>query len=208
MSLPWQYTTFLELLDHWQALIAGALGFAAAITTVVIALGSEGRKRKHELSIIRRALGIEVRQYMANAYRGYLACRGMLEAGAVSVHALAVEDKAKLPAPTIYLSVAARIGEFSECGEQLVLFYSRIAVAREAAERLLRHPMSESLPHSEIAEAATALIRIAETGLKLVPFLTTDIESLEKTDLDAIGAIEPAFRDWEKSHSSFGSTAV
>jgi hypothetical protein len=31
LNEPWHYTTILDLLDHWQALIAGLLGFAAAM---------------------------------------------------------------------------------------------------------------------------------------------------------------------------------
>jgi hypothetical protein len=30
MRQPWHYTRFLDLVDHWQALIAGVLGFAVA----------------------------------------------------------------------------------------------------------------------------------------------------------------------------------
>jgi hypothetical protein len=206
---PWHYTTLLDLLDHWQVLVAGVVGFAAAIIAVVIALGSEGRKRKHELSVIRRALGIEVRHYTANAYRAHIALRGMLATIGKTrpgIPAIMVEDKARLPTPTIYLSVAARIGEFSECGEELALFYTRVTVAREAAERLMRHPNADDLPPIEIGEAATAMIRIAETGVKLLPLLKTGIEPLERTDRGAAESIGKASKDWEASRGSSGRT--
>jgi hypothetical protein len=35
---PWHYTNAIDFLDHWQALIAGVLGFAAAIIVVWITL--------------------------------------------------------------------------------------------------------------------------------------------------------------------------
>jgi hypothetical protein len=118
--------------------------------------------------------------------------------------ATSVGDQARLPSPEIYLSVAARIGEFSECGEELALFYTRVTVAREAAKRLLQRS-GDTLPPSEIGEAATAMIRIAETGVKLLPLLKTGIEPLERTDHDAAESIAKASKDWEASHGSSGS---
>ena len=38
---PWHFTTWLDLFDHWQALIAGALGFAAAIIVVRFTLRTQ-----------------------------------------------------------------------------------------------------------------------------------------------------------------------
>src|SRR5713226_1109586 len=158
----------IEFLDHWQVLIAGILGLAAAIIAVFLTLGSERRKRKHELSMLGRSLGMEVRQFMANAYKAHLACRELLTGDkAAAIPAIMVEDKAKLPASAIYPHAAARIAEFGDGAEHIVLFFNKIAVVREAAERLTRHPSLDNLPHDEIAAAAEALIQIANTGLLL-----------------------------------------
>jgi hypothetical protein len=46
---PWHYTTALDALDHWQALIAGGLGFLAAIIVVYVTLRIERRKLEREL---------------------------------------------------------------------------------------------------------------------------------------------------------------
>src|SRR5271154_497108 len=32
---PWQYTTFLDFLDHWQTLLAGIIALVAAIIAVM-----------------------------------------------------------------------------------------------------------------------------------------------------------------------------
>jgi hypothetical protein len=53
---PWHFTTWLDLFDHWQALIAGALGFAAAIIVVRFTLRIERRKAQLELDAARKSL--------------------------------------------------------------------------------------------------------------------------------------------------------
>jgi hypothetical protein len=74
MSEPWHYTTTLDLIDHWQTLIAGVfgfiagiLGFAAAIIAVVFTLKTERRKLERELEAVRSSLAVELRQSIAQA---------------------------------------------------------------------------------------------------------------------------------------------
>lgn len=47
-SVPWHYTTFVDLIDHWQTLLAGLFAFAAAVIAVVLTLTAEGRKAYRE----------------------------------------------------------------------------------------------------------------------------------------------------------------
>jgi hypothetical protein len=54
-------------LDHWQALLAGVLGFGAAIVVVAFTLRSERRRADRDLEALRRSLGIEVRQSLGAA---------------------------------------------------------------------------------------------------------------------------------------------
>ena len=37
-SAPWHFTTWLDLFDHWQTVIAGFLALLAAFTTVVVTM--------------------------------------------------------------------------------------------------------------------------------------------------------------------------
>jgi hypothetical protein len=200
---PWQYTTFLDLLDHWQSGLAGVLGFAAAIIAVVIALGSEQRKHRRELRIIRKSLGVEIRQYTANSYNAHLFCRAILLKRPGVIPAIMIEDKARLPDPTIYPNVATRISELGDCAAEIVLFYNRIAVVREGAERLLRHPFANDLPNPEIREAADGLIKIAITGVGLLPMLKTGIQSEDGTDSQAINKINETWKQWPDIKAKF-----
>ena len=96
-------------------------------------MGSERRKVTRELAGLRRALGVEVRHYMWNAYRAHCQLKVVLVENVSSIPAIFVEDKAKLPLPQIYPNAVIHIGEFGECAADIVLFFNRVNVTREAA---------------------------------------------------------------------------
>jgi hypothetical protein len=66
IAVPW-YTTFLDFVDHWQALIAGLIALIAAIITVFCTLKVEQRKVDRELDALRKSLPIELRQLIPTA---------------------------------------------------------------------------------------------------------------------------------------------
>jgi hypothetical protein len=171
-----------EFLDHWQVLIAGVLSVIAALAVVGVTLLSEHRKRKHELKILRRSLGIEVRQYLANAHRARKELREMIKAAATN--AIAVEDRTKFPPPSIYPHAAARIAEFGSAADTIVSFFNKITAVGEGATRLTRHSDASNLPPGEIAPTVDALHEICKAGTKLLPDLKTDIPSQSATDAE------------------------
>lgn len=52
--------TWYKLLTDWGSVIAGTVGFAAAIVAVLLTLRSEQRRGTRQLKSLRRALGVEV----------------------------------------------------------------------------------------------------------------------------------------------------
>lgn len=196
--------TWYKLLTDWGSLIAGSLGFTAAIVAVLLAVANERRKTKHELKSLRHALGVELRDYTWNAYRAHEQLKVLIVGNVSPIPALFVEDKSKLPSPQIYPNAVVRIGEFGDCAANIVLFFNRIAVTREAAERLLRHPSADNLPRGEVAWAVERLILIAEVGIDLLPHLKTGVVSQDTTDAEVINKIQSAVADWAGRRASFG----
>jgi hypothetical protein len=186
------------------SIIAGCLGFAAAIIAVLLAMGSERRKVTRELASLRRALGVEVRHYTWNAYRAHCQLKATIVGNVSPIPAIFVEDKAKLPMPQIYPNAVVHIGEFGECAANIVLFFNRVNVTREAAERLLQHPSSQNLPSGEVAWAVEGLIRIAEVGIQLLPDLKTGIAAEDQHDDNVINNVESKLNDWNTRRSAFG----
>ena len=167
-------------------------------------MGSERRKVTRKLAGLRRALGVEVRHYMWNAYRAHCQLKVVLVENVSSIPAIFVEDKAKLPLPQIYPNAVIHIGEFGECAADIVLFFNRVNVTREAAERLLQHPSSQNLPSATVAWAVEGLIRIAEVGIRLLPELKTGIVAEDQRDDDVINNIKSELADWNARRSAFG----
>jgi hypothetical protein len=195
-----------EFVRDQGSVIAGSLGFGAAILAVILTLYSERRRAKRKLESLRRALGVEIRQYTANAFNAHCQCKAMIirRNSNAKIAAIQVEDKAKLPPPQVFPKAVVRIGDFGICAPEILLFFNRVAVTREAAERLLRHPSADNLPSGEIAWAVEGLINIAEGGLKLMPFLKTGIKSEDDTDADAIKSISQEAKDWAAHRRAFG----
>lgn len=195
MGWPSNLTVY-KLFTDWGGLIAGGLGFIAAIGAVLFATCSERRKARREFDSLRRALGVEVRLYTANAFTAHLYCRSLLENGVGPIPSILIEDRAKLPASSVYANAVVKIGEFGGSAAALVRFFTSIAAAREAADRLRGHPSADDLPRPEIARAADGLIKIAKMGMELFPFLRTDIDSEDSADAGGIKKIECAYTDW------------
>jgi hypothetical protein len=57
MQTPWRFTTWLDLLDHWQSLVAGVLTFLAAVMVVGGAEWFARRKERGEVAAIRASCG-------------------------------------------------------------------------------------------------------------------------------------------------------
>jgi hypothetical protein len=193
-----------EFFRDQGSIIAGCLGFAAAIIAVLLAMSSERRKVTGALASLRRALGVEVRHYTWNAHRAHCQLKAMIVGNVSPIPAIFVEDKAKLPLPQIYPNAVVHIGEFGECAANIVLFFNRVNVTREAAERLLHHPSSQNLPSGEVAWAVEGLIRIAEVGSQLLPHLKTGIAAEDRHDDDVTKSIESELNDWNARRSAFG----
>jgi hypothetical protein len=75
MQTPWRFTTWLDLLDHWQSLVAGVLAFIAAVIVVVGAEWFARRRDRREVAAIRASLAVEVQQFTDTLLR----VRGMIQ---------------------------------------------------------------------------------------------------------------------------------
>ena len=57
---PWHFATWLDLVDHWQTVIAGLIALIAAIITVRVTLRVERGKADRELDALRRSIAVEL----------------------------------------------------------------------------------------------------------------------------------------------------
>jgi hypothetical protein len=119
---PWHFTTWLELLDHWQTGITGVLAFAAGFGTVVVATMIIARRQiatavrlerervLSEVDALRNSLAVELRLQIARAFEVFDALRGLSKKPDSPISARMVESKSRMPAPIIFSANAGKIG--------------------------------------------------------------------------------------------------
>ena len=143
---PWTWIGWVDFWDHWQALLAGILGFFAAIFVVWMTLSSEARKRRHELEAIRRSLGVEVRQIVLAARGSFFSFRSMVQNQAALITAQMIENVWYPVEPIIYRASADKIGLLGQHAMDVVTIYRLAEINRGAIERLLRHQTPNEFP--------------------------------------------------------------
>lgn len=187
---PWTYTTFLDFLDHWQALIAGALGFAAAIVAVVIALGIERRKADRELDALRKSLGVELRIIVANALGTYQSLMKRAKANeAITYRTLMYLFR--VAKPKIFPAVADKIGLLGPDAMYVVIIYNLIEGAREGAASLEGIPLDKIQPAS-ISAIAQGLLKACEQSCSVLTKLRTGDLAHDAKDDALIASINAA----------------
>ena len=72
----------------------------------------------------------------------------------------------------------------------------------------MHHPKATDLPRDEIAQATDMLIKIAETGVELLPFTKTGIPSHDDKDAEMIGAVGKESKDWATIRNAYARFAT
>src|SRR5579872_2170384 len=128
MTSAWTWNGPIDFVDHWQAILAGIVGFAAAVLVVWLTLRSEHRKREQEVEALRRSLGVEIRQVILSARSAHLAFRSMAQNRAVQITARMLESYAYPPEPIIYRACADKIGLLGQHAMEVVTIYRQAEI--------------------------------------------------------------------------------
>jgi hypothetical protein len=190
MTEPWHYTTWLDALDHWQAFIAGILGFAAAIIVVLVTLRIERRKADRELDALRKSLAVELRLMVANALGTYHSLmKRVLQKDAVTYRALTYLFR--VPNPIIYPATADKIGLLGPDAMYVVVIYNLVQTAREGVASLEGIPL-DRIPPESIAIIAQSLLQACEQSRPILKKLRTGDPAHDKRDDELIAKISAA----------------
>jgi hypothetical protein len=194
--MPSSWPDVVALLDRWQALAAGVLGFAAAIIAVVIALRGERRRERRELRAIRSSLGVEIRNYAANAYKAYIECKQLAQIVATPITSRMIENGVRFPGPVVYPAIAGRIGLLRAQAQPIVLFYAQIEVIRGGVGRLLRHRTPDDIPSRDVASMADSLLEACTTAAGIVAVLKTGNRLDDVHDPVMINTVNREAKEW------------
>lgn len=191
MTEPWHYTTFLDLLDRWQALIAGVLGFAAAIGVVWVTLRIERRKLQRELDDLRKSLALELRQVVPRALGAGEALRNVARSGQ-KITARMVENYARVPTPMVYPATAGKIGSLGDDAMNVVIIYSLIELGRSGTVSLINSRDPDNISPDTVAASAFPFFTACQYALAVLPKLKTGVAAHDQKDAELIEKIKAA----------------
>lgn len=192
MSEAWHYTTALDFLDHWQALLAGGLGFLAAIIAVRYTLRAERRRQNRELDALRKSLAVELRQVVPRAF-GASNLLIKLAGSGQQITARIIENYARVPRAVVYPAVAERIGLLGEQAMEVVIIYALYEIANSAAQSLIRNSRDpDNISADTVAATGLAFLNVCTYASSVLPNLKTGAAKYDLADAKVIRDIEEA----------------
>ena len=177
MTEPWHFTTWLDLFDHWQALVAGVLGFAAGIFTVRYTLLSERRKAQRELDALQKSLAVELRQIIPRALGAGPALRDLARSNH-KITARMVDSYARVPVPQVYPATAGKIGLLGDDAMGVVIIYSLFELGRSSTASLINARDPDNISSDTVAASALPFLTACEYSLAVLPKLKTGVSRL------------------------------
>jgi hypothetical protein len=136
VDTTWHFTTLLDLLDHWQTIIAGVLALFAALIAVQVTLQVERAKADREVAALRKSLAVELRVQVARALGVHASLQRLGSQPNESISARMVESLSRMPAPIIYTANAGKIGLLEGDAMNVVIVHTLLESAGDAAARL------------------------------------------------------------------------
>ncbi|HEY5105718.1 MAG TPA: hypothetical protein VII73_02975 [Caulobacteraceae bacterium] len=190
--MPWHYTTPLDLIDHWQTLIAGLVALAAAIITVSVTLTVEQRKVDRELDALRKSLAIEVRQLIPRALAAHTSLKTLGAKTDGPITARMVESLSGLRAPIVYNANAFQIGLLEADAMDVVIVYGLLETARESVRLMGTSRTPDDINPAIVLQAAGIFLEACKYARTVLPKMRTGVASHDDRDADLIQAISAA----------------
>jgi hypothetical protein len=209
---PWHFTTWLDLFDHWQTVIAGVLAFVAGFGTVVatmiiarrqIAASREEadrviaatREQTHmtirlerervssELDALRKSLAVELRQQIPRALAVYDSLKRWSSKPGRQITARMVEHLSRMPAPIIFSASAGKIGLLEDDAMDVLIVYTLLEGARDGVDRLITtYGTPDDVAPVVVLAAANTFLGACEYARGVLPKLRTGVASHDAKD--------------------------
>jgi hypothetical protein len=186
--MPWHFTTWLDLFDHWQTAIAGLI----ALIAVQVTLQVERGKAVRELDALRKSLAVELRQQITRAFGVYDGLRELSSKSDSPITARMVESLSRMPAPIIYSANAGKIGYLEGDAMDVVIVHTVLETARDGAARLMNFRTPDDIDRAVVMGTADALLEACSYARAVLPRLRTGVASHDALDEASIQQINDA----------------
>ena len=167
--IPGHYTTFLEMLDHWQSLAAGLAAILAALIAVFGAEFFAWLRARREDKAVRASLAVEMRSLLNILIDTHHILTSMKFPTGQSVVAAA-----EPPRPTVYLATADRMGRLRRLAADVTAFYSSLEWVRVRVNILGSAFRGDSPPSEEVNRLAQVFEHACRRCLPLLSKLPPD----------------------------------
>jgi hypothetical protein len=190
--MPWHYTTPLDLLDHWQTLIAGLVALTAAIITVGVTLRVEQRKVDREIDALRKSLAIELRQLIPRALSAYVSLKKLSSKTDGPITARMVESLSGVREPIIYKSNCGKIGLIEVDAMDIVIIYGLLETARDGVRLLGSSRTPDDINPNIVLQLAETYLATCKYAQAMLPKMPTGVAAHDERDGALIQAIGDA----------------
>jgi hypothetical protein len=187
--MPWHYTTIVDLVDHWQTLLAGLVALIAAIITVFVTLNVERRKVDREIDALRKSLAIELRQLIPRALGAHTSLQKLGSTANGPITARMVESLSRVPVPIIYPANAYKIGVLESDAMDVVIVYQLLEIARDGVGRLMTYRTPDDITPSLVLKTAEAFLEACKYARSVLPKMRTGVAAHDAGDESLIKAI-------------------
>lgn len=196
MIAPWHFTTWLDAFDHWQSLLAGALGFTAAIFVVVLTLRSERRKADRDLEALRRSVGVEIRQSVAVALGTFQSLSKLAQKEDGPITYRMVQSYALFQNALIFPAIADKIGLLGAQAMEVLIFYNLVDTVRRGVERLANYRTPDDISPIVVAGTANSLVPTLQQGCAVIAALPTKEPKTQERDATLAAQIASETGSW------------
>jgi hypothetical protein len=195
MTPPWQFTTWLDALDHWQTLAAGLIAIVAAVIAVSVPEVFARRRDKRVIEALRASLAGEIRLYvdLLTNTREMLTRPDVLFQFTVNElqdhRQRDLRDLAVLHPPNVYPAAADRLGLIKRPRAAYVVeFYAQIERLNFSARAMTNEP-TKAVSASNYETLVNLFGTVCVSALPLLSDLPSDErDGARRAKIEAIDA--------------------
>jgi hypothetical protein len=187
MQTPWHFTTWLDLLDHWQTLATGLIAIVAAVLAVGGPEFFARRRARRELIAIRASLAVEIRAFLRVLIDVCQITRTSMSEGRIvssPILLLATE----LPKPIVYPAIADRLALLgTSLAASVTAFFTDLDRLAAALKVVAERPQGVG-PMEDTAAVAERFQQVRHSSLELLSKLPPDDSDADlRSKIEAIG---------------------
>ncbi len=190
----------METIKDWQGLVAGLLGFLAAIAAILFTMCSERRALERSKSALKRAVASEIWGHAGEALEAHKELAKILISGK-SIRSHEIRNNIRFPPLVIYPNIGSEIGSLGEDAHLVIHFFQAHQVMSNMVDLMLSNLDERGIGISHPEDLVEHLLKLTETSVLALKNIGTS-----KADKRALPnfkkAVQQARTNWDSNKPS------